>query len=290
MKSFSSQLTSSFLRKKEPGLPEIFALINMDEEPCALLDIRLNRIVYINSRMMKLTGFSSQEILEKNFDILFPTLDLKSITSGSNEVILAANREGRRGEFSAKFNYFDPEMHWLLVKLILKKETENRRGYPIDMIYEELTRLVTGVDFMDCPNAVMKITDITRRILNVDAVALYQAEASSPHLALRSQTGNIGEFPDSLPSTDLIRLTETSLWENGQRVITDIQRYAKSSDLDYLATSVLMEEGAKIGLLVAGGKGQIPFELNLNALRLISSLVTIFLQRSLLEKDRKSVV
>ncbi len=285
MKSFSSQLTSSFLRKKEPGLPEIFALINMEDEPCALIDIKSNKIVYINSRMMKLTGFSSQEILDKSFEILFPTLDLKSITSGSNEIILAANREGRRGEFSAKFNFFDPEMHWLLVKLILKKETENRRGYPIDMIYEELTRLVTGVDFMDYPNAVMKITDITRRILNVDTVGLYQAEASSPHLALRSQTGNLGELPDSLPSTDLIRLTETSLWENGQRVITDIQRFAKSSDLDYLATSVLMEEGAKIGLLVAGGKGTIPIELNLNAMRLISSLVTIFLQRSLLEKN-----
>jgi two-component system, NtrC family, sensor histidine kinase AtoS len=285
MKSFSSQFTSTLLRKKEPGLPEIFALINMDEDPCALIDIKSNKIVFINSRMMKLTGFTTQDISEKILEILFPNLEIKNITSGSTEKILAANREGRRGEFPAKFNYFDPDMHWLLVKLNLKKDSDNKKGYPIDMIYEELTRLVTGVDFMDYPNAVQKITDITKRILNVGVVCLYQAEASSPQLALRSQSGSVGKFPEFLPSTDLIRLTQTSLWESGQRVITDIQRYAKSAEIDFLATSVLMEEGAKIGLIVAGGKGEIPLELNLNALKLISSLVTIFLQRSLLEKN-----
>ncbi len=285
MKSFSSQFTSTLLRKREPGLPEILALINIDEDPCTLIDIKSNKIIFINSRMMKLTGFTTQEITDKNFEVLFPALELKNITSGTTERILAANREGRRGEFSAKFNFFDPDMHWLLVKLNLKNESGNKKGYPIDMIYEELTRLVSGVYFMDYPTAVQKITDITRRILNVGVVCLYQAEASSPQLALRSQSGNIGKFPESLPSTDLIRLTETNLWENGQRVITDIQRYAKSAEIDFLATSVLMEEGAKTGLLVAGGKGEIPMELNLNALRLIGSLVTIFLQRSLLEKN-----
>ncbi len=285
MKSFSSQLTSTLLRKKEPGLPEIFTLINIDDDPCALIDIKSNKIVYLNSRMMKLTGFSTSEISDKSIEILFPTLDLNSITSGTSGTIIASNREGRRGEFPAKFNFFDPEIHWLLIKLMLKRDADNKKGYPIDMIYEELTRLVSGVDFQDYRNAVTKITEITRRILNVDVVCLYQADASSPQLALRSQTGNLFPFPEFLPSTDLIRLTETNLWEPGQRVITDIQRFGKSNEVDYLATSVLTEEGAKIGLLVASGKGVLPFELNLNALRLISSLVTIFLQQSLLEKN-----
>ncbi len=285
MKSFSSQLTSSLLRKREPGLPEIFALINLDDDPCALIDIKSGKILFINSRMMKLTGFASAELANKEVAALFPTLETATITSGSSSTIAALNREGKRGEFQAKFNYFDPDTHWLLIKLILKKEVDSKKGYPIDMIYEELTRLVCGVDFEDYHNAVTKITEITRRILNVDVVCLYQAEASSPHLALRSQSGSLCQFPFTLPSTDLIRLTETSLWEPGQRVITDIQRFAKSNEVDYLATSVLTEEGAKIGLLIASGKGAIPFELNLNALRLISSLVTIFLQQALLQRN-----
>jgi two-component system, NtrC family, sensor histidine kinase AtoS len=285
MKSFSSQFTSTFLRKKEPGLPEIFALINLYEEPCALIDIKSKKTVFINSRMMKLTGFSTSEVIDKGIDILFPALELNSITSGASETIIASNREGRKGEFQARFNYFDPELHWMLIRLMLKKDISNQKGYPIDMIYEELTHLVTGVDFQDYRNAVKRITDISRRILNADVVCLYQADASSPQLALRSQSGDLFHFPESLPSTDLIRLTETSLWEPGQRLITDIQRFAKGTEVDYLATSVLTEEGAKIGLLVASGKGAIPIELNLNAMQLISAVVTIFLQQSLLEKN-----
>ena len=285
MKSFSSQFTSTFLRKKEPGLPEIFTLINMDEDPCTLIDIKTRKVVFINSRMMKLTGFSISDVVDKGIDILFPNLDITNVTSGLSESIHAINREGKRGDFQARFHFFDPEIHWILIKLILGKEAISQKGYPIDMIYEELTRLVTGVDFQDYHTAVSRITEITRRILNVDVVALYQADASNPQLALRSQSGNLFKFPDLLPSTDLIRLSETNLWEPGQRVITDIERFAKSSEVDYLTTSVLTEEGAKIGLLAATGKGSLPLELNLNAMKLVSAIVTIFLQQSLLQKN-----
>ncbi len=285
MKSFSSQFTSSFLRKKEPGLPEIFTLINLDDDPCTLIDIKTHKVVFINSRMMKLTSFAISDVVDKGVEIIFPNLDISNITSGLSESIVANNREGKRGEFHARFHFFDSEIHWILIKLILGKEAIGQKGYPIDMIYEELTRLVTGVDFQDYHNAVSRITDITRRILNVDVVALYQADPSNPQLALRSQSGNLFKFPDLLPSTDLIRLSETNLWEPGQRVITDIERFAKSSEVDYLATSVLTEEGAKIGLLAATGRGPLPLELNLNAMKLISAIVTIFLQQSLLQKN-----
>jgi PAS domain S-box-containing protein len=75
------------------------------------------------------------------------------------------------------------------------------------------------------------------------------------------------------------------MWEAGQRVITDIHRFARGSELDYLVTSVLTQEGAKIGLITAGGAGKIPAELNLNALEMISVMVTSFYQKSILVKN-----
>ncbi len=153
------------------------------------------------------------------------------------------------------------------------------------MVYQEISRFISTVDFQDFEHAIERVTELTRRILNVEVTGFYQADASSPHLILISQSGTKYMFPDNLPSTDLIRLINTELWETGQRVVTDIHRFARSANLDYLATAVLTQEGAKIGLITAGGKGRIPAELNMNALDLISVLVTSNYQKSILVKN-----
>ena len=285
MRSISSQLTSPFLRKKEPGLSEIFTLINLDEEPCALLDLKTKTILFINSRLMKLTSFSSTELSNKETSLLFPDLNLESVSSGETQRLKLITREGKEIELAAKVNFFDPDTHWLIVKLITKKEPSIPKQNYSDMVYQEISRFISVVDFQDFEHAIERVTELTRRILNAEVTCFYQAAPSSPHLILISQSGTKFMFPDNLPSTDLIRLTNTELWEPGQRVITDIHRFARNTTLDYMATAVLTQEGAKIGLITAGGVGKIPVELNINALELISTMVTSNYQKSLLVKN-----
>jgi PAS domain S-box-containing protein len=285
MRSISSQLTLTFLRKKEPGLSEIFTLINLDEEPCALLDVKEKTILFINSRLMKLTSFSSVELSNQEASLLFPDLHLDSVSSGETQLLNLITKDGKDLEFAAKFNFFDPETHWLIIRLITKKEPPLQKQNYSDMVYQEISRFISVVDFQDFEHAIERVTELTRRILNADVTCFYQADASSPHLILISQSGTKYTFPDNLPSTDLIRLTNTELWEPGQRVVTDIHRFSRSTSLDYLATAVLTQDGAKTGLITAGGVGKIPAELNMNALELMSALVTSYYQKSLLVKN-----
>ena len=290
MRSISSQLTSTFLRKREPGLSEIFTLINLDEEPCALLDVKTKTIVFINSRLMKLTSFSLTELSQKDFLYLFPDLNLDKVSSGETQTLKLLTRGGKEVEYPARFNFFDPETHWVIVRLNTKKEAQYQRLNSADMVYQEISRFISSVDFQDFEHAIERLTELTRRILNVEVTCFYQADASSPHLILISQSGTKYKFPDNLPSTDLIRLMDAELWETGQRVVTDIHRFARGTNLDYLATAVLTQEGAKIGLITAGGMGKIPAELNMNALELISVLVTSNYQKSLLVKNLDQVM
>ena len=82
MKSFTSQLASNLLGKTAPGAEEVFALLNMQEEPCALVDLVTDRILFLNSRLIKATSFSTADLREKNFGFLFPNLNPKDLSSG----------------------------------------------------------------------------------------------------------------------------------------------------------------------------------------------------------------
>ncbi len=290
MRSISSQFTSTFLRKKEPGLSEIFTLINLDEEPCALVDVKAKTILFINSRLMKLTSFSLTDLSQKDVWLLFPDLNLDKVSSGESQTLKLLTRGGKEVEYSARFNFFDPDTHWMIVRLNTKRDLQVQRLNSADMVYQEISRFISTVDFQDFEHAIERVTELTRRILNVEVTCFYQADASSPHLILISQSGTKYKFPDNLPSTDLIRLVNTEMWETGQRVVTDIHRFARGTNLDYLATAVLTQEGAKIGLITAGGMGKFPAELNMNALELINVLVTSNYQKSLLVKNLDQVM
>jgi two-component system sensor histidine kinase AtoS len=285
MKSFSSQFTSNLLRKKEPGLSEILTLINFDEEPCSLVDLSTNTILIVNSRFMKLTSYSSNEICKKPIEKIFPKLDLKVISSGSSQELIINCRDGNQIQTFAKFNYFEPEIHWMLIRLTTKTSAKPTLEKPNEPVFKILREIVSTIESQEISIALNKVAELTQKTLNAGMVCIYQADSSNPLLVLTSKSGFVTEFPAKLPSTDLIRLTETILWEPGHRVITEIHRFAKSANLDYMATAVLKQEDAKIGLIVVSGKGDIPVELHLDILDLIAELVTNSVQQSLLIRN-----
>ncbi len=152
----------------------------------------------------------------------------------------------------------DTNNQFLLIRLknIPEKKSENKVN--ADELALEVLRLASSFDDKSLQLVLDKVVAIGLEMLQLDNVAIYQAEASFPQLTLISEAGGVFQFPDSVSSTDLIRLALPTEWVPGRRVITDIHRFCRMNNLGYVVSAPLGQEGAYLGLIVAGAKDKIP--------------------------------
>jgi PAS domain S-box-containing protein len=113
-------------------------------------------------------------------------------------------------------------------------------------------------------------------------VSFYLATADKPELRRVAWSEQSSTFPETLPSTDLSRLQETTTWMPGKRVLTEIHRFGRISNYTYIGTGSLGQESANLGLIVVAGKDQAPVRYLENALTFLSKYVSRELQRTIL--------
>jgi two-component system sensor histidine kinase AtoS len=285
MRSFTSQFTSKLLGKSGPGLEEVCSLINFDDNPCALIDHSMNRLVFLNSQLVKMTAYSTDDVKEKATNQLFPSLELKSISTGEIRTI-DVNRRGQSTISSrVRFDFLDPQAHWLIIRFIDKTDPADDDNGALDLLINHFNEFVKLAESMNLEQVPLQSMDLASQMLGVQSTYIYQADPGFPVLRKTSKSTNAIFLPDELPSTDLVRLNDPILWKPGNRVFTELHRFARINSIDFVATAPLKQDDAKIGFLVACGTGQVPSELRISVLELLSSLVMILIQQSLLVRN-----
>ncbi|MCX6054525.1 MAG: ATP-binding protein [Chloroflexi bacterium] len=284
MKSITAQLTENWLGKNNPGFEEIFTLINLDEEPSVLIDLNSNRLLFLNSRLIKLTSFSNADLRDKSTGFLFPSLDLKTISSGENREI-DLNRRGQSAlKVKVRFDFLDPKAHWVIARIQTRTRDECGDEAEFEKLLSQIFSFVKLLESTNTESEFSLVMEMVCKLLNVDTVSLYQADPTFPTLKRLNGAGNISDFPLELPSTDLVRLGEPVFWKPGNRVFTEIHRHARISSVEYVATAPLKLDDAAIGILAVGGKGQIPTELRMGVLQFIAFQFMALIQKTTLAR------
>jgi PAS domain S-box-containing protein len=285
MKSFTSQITSNLLGKSGPGAEEVFALLNLQEEPCALVDLSADKIIFLNSRLIKATSFTTADLRDKNTGFLFPNLDVKAISSGEfREIDL--NRRGQTPIHArVKFDFIGTASHLVVIRILAHQSSESNVEPEIEGLIDQLILLTKVSEGSDVNQILPQLMRLICLILNVETAAIFQADPSYPSLKCVCLHGRSTDLPAELPSTDLIRLTEPAIWNAGDRAITDIHKYARMNSVEYVATAPLKLDDAAIGIIVVCGKGVLPRELRISVLQYLSIHILNFLQKSMLIKN-----
>ncbi len=285
MKSFTSQLTSNLLGKNLPGTDEIFSMLNLQEEPGVLVDQASDRIIFLNSRLIKTTSFSTADLREKSSSYLFPKLNIKSVNSGEVREV-EVNRRGQTPiVVRARFDFISTQTRWVLIRFMTNQNRFEGEETEIEGLVNQIILLSKISEGSDPEQVLTQILRLSCLMLNVESTALFQAEPSFPALGCVYHYGNTDDFPQQLPSTDLIRLTEPLLWNSGDRVITEIHKYARLKGVDYVATAPLKLDDAAIGILAVCGRGEIPRELRMGVLQFLSFHILNYIQKSTLIKN-----
>lgn len=285
MKSFTSQLASNLLGKTAPGEDEVFALLNLQDEPCALVDFITDKIVFLNSRMIKATSFSTTDLREKNSGFLFPSLNLKNVNSGEIKEI-ELNRRGQTPVRSrVRFDFIGTDAHWIVIRLLAHPGQDSDSESVIEALINQMILLIKISEGTNVDHVLPQVMRLICLILNVETAALFQADPSYPTLKRICSFGRDADFPQELPSTDLMKLTEPMIWNPGDRVITDIHKFARMNEADYVATAPLKLDDAAIGILAVCGRGPVPLEMRVSVLQFLSFHILDFIQKSTLTKN-----
>ncbi len=293
MKSFPAQLADTLLKRNQtPGFAEICAVMNLDDNPSSLIDRELGNVLFINSKMVRFTGFSSDDLREKPINLLFEGIDLEKITSGELHEISVRRKDQPSEKTQAKFNAVDKNMRWLRIQFF-DPGVKDTDSHPIDenCIYKmlEFARLA------DCESmqvALERCAEIIQQVSHSESVCLYMADAEAPQFNRVATVGEGDSFPQILPTLDLMRLSEAFLWNPTMRVLTDLHRFGRRNEYSYIGSVPLTEESATTGLIICGGKSAQPKELTLELLELLAQQVLAVEQHYLLvdnlQKENRS--
>lgn len=250
----SVKISNSFLlwQGKEPGMADLGTLLNMMPEAAVLLDRAKKTVLFPNSSLLTMTAFTRMDLIGSELDYLIPNFEIDTVIPGEDRLALL-NRYNRDPlPIKVQANRLDVDAAWIVI-IIEPAVKEKTSIFGEDVNYlKELSKLATLVD-ADCEEKLYpKLIASIQKVLKTDLVCIYQAESDYPELGKIACGAPEGFFPDVLPSTDLIRLNSTKIWEPGNRVTTELHRSGRMNNLAQIATTPLGRRGAVFGLLAVG--------------------------------------
>ena len=293
MKPIPNPLTQNFLKKNSPeGLQEICSLLSLDSAPNALIDTESKKILFANWGMLGFSGFTDAEVLERPARTLFPALEVNKIGFGESMPILVAHKSQAPNQITADLQLLDGKQGWLYVRIPNSPVKESNSNIEDKISYKGLLELSQLTDYTSLTLALEKAAEIVQIVCGAESVCIYQGDSDFPQYARVSECGNGNKFPESLPSLDSVRLSSSMIWTPGMRVLTDLHRFGRTNNYQYIASTPLGEPGAMVGLVVCAGKKELPVEMSEALLETIRTQVWRIQQHYLLieslQKENRS--
>lgn len=246
-------------RGKNPGLTEIGTLLGLLPGAALILDRSRETVVVANAELMKLTAYSQAELSGALAVDLLQGIIISQLTAGQETPVQL--RRHKRDPLPVMMQVValdHPVSQWLLLRLTpvdaLMQDIASKQEALLQWT-QELGRLIEEPDL---DHALHKALVISSAFFDTNLVCVYQADGEFPRLNKVASTETDVVFPETIPSSDLARLSKTTVWIPGKRVQTEVHKFGRIANLCYVASTPLGQEKALFGLLVVGDTGREP--------------------------------
>lgn len=258
--------------------------------PAFLVDKAKETILIANPILQKILGASSADLLGLPVQTFLEGWQTSWSTSSEPVLSTLKSRSNEYLQMRIQISVIDSNAQWLLVSMVeevevsplLNKEHQGALEHFID-----LSKLIQTGNVNEYISILM---DILVGIMKMDVACLYRAEGDYPHLSCIAQSGTQPAFPDIIPSTDLMRLAQMTVWQPGKPVHTELHRSGRIANLSIVASAPIGENGALSGLLVVGKTKRKFSETDLGTLQFFCSVIGSLLQNYILVQNLVSVV
>ena len=278
---------NSIWQGKEPSMTDLGTLLNMMPEAALLLDREREKVIFPNSSLLTLTAFTRVELAGCELKDLISDITLSEISPGEEKEALLTRHNREPLPVKVEVNRLDVEAAWVILK-IQPLFSEEVRLFQGDVIFlRELLSLSQLVEAETMAQLLREAMQVAKKVLKTDLVCLYQAESDFPRLSKVVSGESQALFPEVIPSTDLIRLSKTTIWSPGKRVTTEIHRSGRIQNLAHVASTPLGHQTASFGLLIAGYTEKQPKEHLFLLMEFVGNYISSNLQHLMLVNNLK---
>ncbi|MEW6502618.1 MAG: ATP-binding protein [Chloroflexota bacterium] len=264
-------------------------LLELIPEPALVYDPEGNRVLFVNSAFLVLSAYSQQEVINENLENLLenPTRDeilREDITSG-----LLRTRNRLDIPVELRKSLLDQQTGYLVLKVIPRTDLQYLSGdwqKRLITTFQTIPRLVE-ISTERWMETIQRLLEVLKGLFETNLICIYQAGADFPELRKLISLEELTLFPDTLPSSDLIRLSSPVLWTPGKRMITQLHRSARIAGVNYVASVSVGKENALEGLIVVGGMETQPPPLLLETMEVLAIYVSQVISRSVLEANNR---
>ncbi len=276
------------LWRKTPSLTDMGTLLNHISDAALIIDRSRSSVLFVNSPFLELTAFTANDIENLPFQELFHKSDgdATPINKEGRGELIRKNRTPT--EVSYRYSPIDANGLWSLVTFqsIRHQLQNNWHGVLLDGL-RELSKLAGKGDLQ---SSLEQAVQILHDILGLELIGIYQADSNYPRLHLLSAFDPALVLPETLPVTDLIRLSTSQIWFPGRRVSTELYRSGRIKGVSYLASTPLGQEGAWLGLLVVGDHKAQPLENLLQLISVVGATVSMAVEHHILVTNQRLVI
>jgi PAS domain S-box-containing protein len=293
----SKPLQNFSLRKRRlSNLIEIETILDLLPEAALLVDVKDNRIILANSKLTQISSWTRSDLLGMKFDDLFsiqdieePPIEFISKIQGRtlNWDLSMTKRGGFEELVQATPTSIDPQGARLIVILepVSKREqrlaeVERQRNQ-----WEGLQTLVNASQQSNLNIAFDLVLNAAHTMTGASYITIYQVDGHSPTLIQTAAIENEKPLPQQIQPYDLIALEEPILWTPGKRTISNLHRFARASNISYVASAPIGQENAAIGILVIADDKNSPAENILDILGVLTNSLNSIIQGSILIKN-----
>lgn len=228
------------------SLEEISTLLTQFDQPILLIDQNYEEIIAVNSELLELTAFTSEELI----DTPLASILIKKNTKNQKQPLFSLLRKTKQPvSVSADFIDLDDKQQIAIVKLKILNFKEKQK-IDIDLIIKSITKIFYSFPSQSPKLFLEKAFSIIKDDFLFDQVVIFYLDEQEKFLEQISQKGKDKIFPKILPISELKRINQLDIWQPGKRVITEVHKIARINNHKMAITIPIVLNQKKRGLVV----------------------------------------
>ncbi|MEN8242058.1 MAG: ATP-binding protein [Chloroflexota bacterium] len=255
---------ASLIKRPNPSSEYDF-ILNQLPQAALIWDTKRERITSCNGKLIELTGKTKQELLEAPLPEIFPNITKLTSSEATPDsfTLITTNH----GPATVRIQIAIPPgaKHWLLVKLEAEQAIHQKEVTKSlqDQRWEALHVLALAPLHENLDSSFRQSLQAGQLLTGASFLGIYfPVPDVENEFKLAYSWGNSGEFPDTIPVSEISHLRVPYIWQPGTRATSLLHQKALANKLTYLATSPIDQSAPLTGILMVGDQiSQPPTEL-----------------------------
>ncbi len=242
--------------RKTIGESELFSLFQLFTRPALLLDNSHEQIVQVNSQLLQMTAFSSNELTGRSLRDLLKGLPEHALALDDLTGIELERRSRPPLAVNAQVRVLDGAGQWLVVIVEPQEEPGKNLRERSEQVIDAILEINRFSEQEPVRKSLERAAALIQSLLDVTVVGIYRGEDGTSGIWKAAEAGESDLLPVTIPANEWLRLSNTVIWQPGKRVQTELHRQARIKNLAYLASSPNLQNG----LLVIADQSKDPPE------------------------------